>query len=84
MNLTIPANVNIFIGVDSKSKVYKSVVTTDNPYLKINDILSIKTDAPDMPSRWGIGITGGVGVPLFNIRPGVFVNLGLTYSLIRF
>lgn len=85
LNLSVPANIDVLIGKESKNGQYKAVVTTDNPYLKITDMISFKTDTPDVPpSRWGLGIVGGVGVPLGNPSAKVFVGVGLTYSLIRF
>lgn len=84
LNLSVPANIDVLIGKDSKNGEYKAVVTTDNPYLKITDMISFKTDIPEEQSRWGLGIMGGVGVPLGNPSARVFVGVGLTYSLLRF
>lgn len=83
MNLSVPVDMNIFVGKGMEG-TYKAVVTTDNPYLRVSNILSVKTDIPDPPSRWGIGITGGLGVPLGKPSIKPFVGVGVTYSLIQF
>ena len=54
LDLSVPANIDVLIGKDSKNGEYKAVVTTDNPYLKITDMISFKTDIPDEQSRWGL------------------------------
>jgi len=85
LNLSVPTNIDVYVGRDSRTDAYKAVVTTDNPYLKISDMVTVKTDIPESPpSRWGIGVTGGLGIPLGGQHPGVFVGVGLTYSLVRF
>jgi hypothetical protein len=84
LDLSVLTNIDVLIGKDSKTGTYKAVVTTDNPYLKITDMLTVKTDFPEKPSRWGVGVIGGVGVPLGNPSAKVFVGVGITYSLLRF
>lgn len=83
MNLSVPVDMNIFVGKGMEG-TYKAVVTTDNPYLRIANILSVKTDIPDPHSRWGIGVTGGLGVPLCSPSLRPFVGIGVIYSLIQF
>lgn len=82
MDLTVPAGIDVYISKDKNG--YKTTVTTDNPYLRINDMISIKTDTPDAPSRWGIGAMGGVGMPIFKLKPSLFIGVGVTYDLLRF
>lgn len=79
-SLSLPIDLNVYVGVDKKG-VSKAVVTSTNPYVKINDILSIKTDI-SRPSRFGIGLFGGVGVTMKGLQP--IIGVGVTYSLIRF
>jgi hypothetical protein len=85
MNLNLPVNIDVITGWDKKEKRYKAVVTTDNPYLEIKDIRSVKVDLKK-PSKWGIGAIGGWGVNLTG-QPAAgypFIGFGVYYSLIRF
>lgn len=83
LNLNVPVNIDVLLSRNGKNKGFKTTVTTDNPYVKISDLVTIKTDVKDSPSRWGIGVTGGVGVPLNNLSPKLFIGVGLTYDIFR-
>lgn len=80
MNYTfdVPAlNLDIYGGVDKKG-IAKLSVTTDNPYIKISEIKSVKIEVAK-PSRIGIGVTAGYGVfysnKQINFGPGVIVGI---------
>jgi hypothetical protein len=84
MDLTVPISLSVYVAQDKRTKAIKSVVTTDNPYVNLTYISSLKTDIPK-PSRLGFGIIGGVGIPLGKeIQPKAFVGIGMSYSLVTF
>ncbi len=85
ISLKLDANVDVWTGIDKKTKAYKAVVTTDNPYINTIGISSIKMDLEPV-RRWGIGITGGYGIGYTNkkISPFPFIGIGLTRNFIRF
>jgi len=65
------------------SKVY---VTSNNPYLKYNDVQGVVL--PKTTPRWSIGVGPqiGVGYGFINKKPDVYVGVGLSinYNLISF
>lgn len=80
MNYTfdVPAlNINVYGGVDKKG-IAKLSVTTDNPYIKFNDIKSTKISV-SKPSRIGFGVMAGYGVVYvdkqFKLAPSVSVGV---------
>ena len=46
IDLKVPLAVDVWSGVDRKTKQYKAVLTYDNPYLMDIDITSVKIDIP--------------------------------------
>lgn len=81
-NFDVPAlNINVYGGVDKKG-IAKLSVTTDNPYIKFNDIQSIKIDVAKQ-RRIGFGIMAGYGVVYvdkqFKLAPAV--TAGVFYRI---
>jgi len=81
MGLSLPVGLDIFTGWDRAKKSYKAVVTSDNPYVTITDIKSIKV-VERKPGRVGIGIQAGYGVTKTGLSP--YIGAGINYNLIRF
>jgi len=79
----VPISLDMFVGYDKTTKMIKSVVSTDNPYVKLDDIFTLKTDLT-RPQKWGIGIIGGYGIVGNPIRVAPFIGVGLSRSFIRF
>ena len=82
MDISLPLVIDIFTGWDRTTKKYKTVITYDQPYLKIIDIKSVQLDL-QKHRRWGIGIVGGYGVGKdFKLTP--YFGVGLTRLLVSF
>lgn len=81
IGLKLTADVDVFTGLDKKTKQYKSVVVTDCPYISVLNIKSQKFDIKK-PTRWGIGINAGYGVTKSGLSP--YFGIGGSYNLIRF
>ena len=75
--LKVPISLQVYTGVDKKGKAKASIVT-DNPYVIIDKITSLKVDYPK-PSRIGFGATVGYGAFYANKQilfgPGVIIGL---------
>ena len=84
MEIQVPISLDMFVGYDKTTKTIKSVVSTDNPYVKLDDIFTLRTDLT-RPQKWGIGIIGGYGIAVGNpVRVAPFIGVGLSRSFIRF
>jgi hypothetical protein len=46
IDIKMPLAVDVWTGYDNKRKLYKAVLTYDNPYLETIDITSVKIDIP--------------------------------------
>lgn len=79
-SLEMPVKLNIYVGI-SKDKSYKSVVTTTNPYVKIEDIVTVKMDT-QRKKNFGLGVFGGFGITTTGLQP--MIGVGVTYSVIKF
>jgi hypothetical protein len=79
LSLRMEARLDVWSGIkDGKPTV---TITSDNPFLNVEDIKSITFDK-QKPKKWGIGITAGYGITKENLSP--FVGIGLTRTIIRF
>jgi hypothetical protein len=83
ISLKLDANVDVWTGIDKKTKAYKAVVTTDNPYINTIGISSIKMDVPAV-KKWGLGIIGGYGVGWGTTKPIPVFGIGLSYDFLKF
>jgi hypothetical protein len=59
------------------------LVTNDNPYSKVTEMLAYKVTTPK-PKHFGLGITGGYGLDLLNFKPVPFIGVGISYNIIKF
>jgi len=57
-------------------------LTSNNPYINVLEISSIKFDAPK-PKRYGIGLQIGYGITR-EFKASPYVGVGLSYNIIRF
>lgn len=78
-SLQIPIDLDIYIGYEKKT--LKTVVTTTNPYVKVNDILSVKMDK-NKPKKFSVGVYGGYGISQTGLSP--MVGVGIGYNLFSF
>ena len=83
MDIKIPLSVDVWTGYDKKTKMYKAVLTYDNPYLKTIDINSVKMEWTKV-SRFGVALIGGYGFGWGNKKPTPVLGVGIAYNLIRF
>jgi len=83
VDLSVPLDMDIWSGVDKKTKEFKVVVSSLNPFVKINDIKSFKCDIPRPNKRFGIGIQAGYGITK-EITLSPYIGIGLSYNLFRF
>jgi hypothetical protein len=65
ISLSLVADVNVYTGWDKTLKSYKSVVTSDSPYLQTIGIKSFKLDLPKV-KKYGLSIQTGYGVQFGN------------------
>jgi len=83
LDLKVPMALDVWSGLDRKTREFKVVVTSLNPYVNITDIQSFKCDIPKPKGRWGIGVQAGYGMTKeFTLSP--YIGLGVHYSMIRF
>lgn len=85
IGLTMVADVNVYTGYDKTAKSYKSVVTSDSPYLQTIGIKSFKLDLKK-PTRYGIGLQIGYGVSLSKgqVIASPYIGFGLSLNILRF
>jgi len=84
INLKITALLDVW-AVQKKRKDNPVVmVTTDNPYLNIIGVRSVKLDTPK-DRKWGLGIIGGYGINCVGtVKATPFIGGGLSYDFVRF
>lgn len=75
-------NLSVYSGIDKHTGLRSVVVTSDNPYVSINKILSFKIEEKPTP-KWGLGVQAGYGLSA-DLKPVPYVGLGLTRTFIRF
>ena len=83
MKIKMPLSVDVYTGWDKSQKVYKTVVSTDNPYVTTMGIQSVQLDL-QKPRRWGIGAVGGYGFAWGNSKLQPFIGLELSWNVIQF
>lgn len=72
-------DLDLYVGYDKRK--LKAVVTTNNPYINIGEILSIKTDIKP-PKKFHVGAFIGYGASEQGLSP--FFGVGVGYSLFSF
>lgn len=79
LSLRMEAKLDVWTGI--RDKEYITTVTSDNPFLNVSELNSMRFDLPK-PKKWAIGIVGGYGVTTKSLSP--FVGIGLMRTMIRF
>jgi hypothetical protein len=83
-NLKAPINLDVYTGIEKRTRKAITTITIDNPYVVINEIKSVKLDLP-RPKKYGIGIVVGYGVTSKRpMEPSVLIGVGLSYNLLSF
>lgn len=81
--LSSTVDLDITIGKDKKSKEYKAVVSTTNPFITIGNINS--THIAEKDKRLSVVIFGGYGIGMSNtIKLQPMIGVGIGYTLIKF
>lgn len=81
IDLNVPVGLSVYTGKDKKTKDYKVVVTSSNPYVKITELESVKLDIPKQ-KRIGFGAQAGYGISKNGLSP--YVGIGIHYSILSF
>jgi hypothetical protein len=82
--LKMDASLDIWTGISSETKLPIARVTTNNPYLGVLSINSIKLDT-QKPKKIGIGFNVGYGIGIANppkFTP--YIGIGISYNIFRF
>jgi hypothetical protein len=84
IGLKMDASLDIWTGISSETKLPVARVTTNNPYLGVLSINSIKLDT-QKPKKYSIGVMVGYGL-IVKKEPQLapFIGIGVTRSVIRF
>jgi hypothetical protein len=84
LSLKMDAGLDIWTGMDSKSKLPVARVTSNNPYLNILTVSSIKLDT-QKPKKFGIGFQIGYGICVNNPPEfSPYIGIGISRNIIRF
>jgi len=86
IGVKIPMSLDVWVGEDREIKGnFKTVVTTDNPYITINGFKSCIFDLPKR-RKWAVGIQAGYGLVYANkqIYSAPFVGLGISRTIVSF
>ena len=75
--------IDLWAGIDKKTKKPTAVLTSKNPYINTLSISSIKLDMPKK-KYYGIGVCAGYGLDLKTTKLSPYLGIGLQYSFIRF
>lgn len=79
----VPVSLDVWVGVN-KNKATKAVITTQNPYIKIKEITSVKIDV-QKPSRWGVSAFLGAGITIRTpIVIAPMLGVGIDYRIFSF
>lgn len=82
--LKMQSEIDVYAGIEKKTRKPICIVTTDNPYLETVGVRSFKLDLPK-DKKYSVGIQAGYGVVLGDpIKLSPFFGVGLTRSIIKF
>jgi hypothetical protein len=81
IDLKLDASLDVYTGIDKATKKPTCLITSDNKYLGVLTVNSIKLDTPK-DRKFGIGIQLGYGISKQLLTP--YVGFGIQYSIIRF
>jgi hypothetical protein len=76
LSLKMDASLDVWTGIDSKNKLPIAKITSNNPYLGVLSISSIKLDIPK-PKKFNISVFAGYGACKTGLSPLVGVGVGL-------
>jgi len=83
IGLKINADLDVYTGLDKTTKLPIAKVTSNNPYLGVLNVSSIKLDT-QKPKKFGIGVFAGYGITLSGIiKASPIIGAGVSYNLIR-
>jgi hypothetical protein len=77
VHIGMSADVDLWTGLDSKTKLPIAKLTTTNPYLKTINISSIKLDTPK-DKKFNVSIAFGYGVCKTGLSPILGITIGRT------
>lgn len=81
LDIEIPMDLSVWTGYPRKGKNPIAVVTSTNPFVKINDILSVKMDVPKN-RRLSLGLQSGYGLILGKpLSTAPYIGVGISYRL---
>jgi len=85
ISLKMDVSVDVFTGVEKKTKEPICILSTANPYIKTIGLASYKTDPPKK-KKYGIGLQVGYGINLIGdeIKPTPYIGVGVSCNFIRF
>jgi hypothetical protein len=84
ISLKMDVPVDLWTGIEKKSKKPICVITTKSPYVNTLSIKSQKFDLPKI-NKWSIGFSVGYGIVfLTEIKTAPFAGITLTRSIVRF
>jgi len=84
LSLAIKMTANLDVWVGTKDKKPSVVVTSDNPFLNLSNVKSIKFDKVK-PKKWGVGLQAGYALILDNNpRFSPILGVGVSRNVIRF
>lgn len=80
LKLNVP--IDVYTGIDSKTKLPIVKLTSNNPYVNVLSVSSIKLDTPPKPKKIGIGLIVGYGITnSYKMSP--VVGVGVSYNIFR-
>ncbi len=82
LKIEVPIDIlSVWTGIEKGTGKHIATVTLDNPYVKINDILSVKMDIPKQ-RRISIGAQAGYGLILGKpLSTAPYIGVGISYRL---
>lgn len=82
LKIEVPIDIlSVWTGIEKGTGKHIATVTLDNPYVKINDILSVKMDIPKQ-RRISIGAQAGYGLILGKpLSTAPYMGVGISYRL---
>jgi hypothetical protein len=84
LSLKMDASLDIWTGIDKNTKLPSAKVVTNNPYLNVLTVSSIKLDT-QKPKKFGIGFQIGYGIGISNPpKFSPYIGIGISRNIIRF
>lgn len=84
LSLKMDASLDVYTGIDKTTKLPICRLTSNNPYLNVLSISSLKMDT-QKPKKMGLGFQLGYGFGIANPpKFSPYIGIGLSYNIIRF